>query len=108
MNPCGDGANGDEVVLSVPTEKPGQRPQYSWQYALQASKICKATCHLLAYHFPIGLAWHANVTSKGCMKFANFGLQIGRLKSFAEAGTHLKYCPMGVKAEQVSSMLPGS
>lgn len=26
---------GSTVVLSVPIGKPGQRPQYSWQYALQ-------------------------------------------------------------------------
>ena len=38
VGPGGDGrvADGDEVVLSVPMGKPGQRPQYSWQYALQA------------------------------------------------------------------------
>ena len=42
-------ADGDKVVLSVPMGKPGQRPQYSWQYALQplqSSLICDATCYL--------------------------------------------------------------
>ena len=52
VEPCGDGeiANGNGVVLSVPTEKPGHRPQYNWQYVLQASKvlvICTAACCLL-------------------------------------------------------------
>ncbi len=30
-----------EVVLNVPTGKPGQYPQYSWQYALQQICICQ-------------------------------------------------------------------
>lgn len=50
--PCGDGkvANGEEVVLTVPMGKPGQRPQYSWQYALQVCKssvICNAAFNLV-------------------------------------------------------------
>lgn len=36
VDPGGDEAvAGGTVVLNVPIGKPGQRPQYSWQYALQ-------------------------------------------------------------------------
>ena len=37
VDPGGDEEGpGGKVVLSVPMGKPGQRPQYSWQYALQS------------------------------------------------------------------------
>lgn len=44
-DPAGDDitADGDKNVLNVPVGKPGQRPQYNWQYDLQASKC---SCYL--------------------------------------------------------------
>ena len=80
--PCGDGrlANGDIGVLSVPIEKPGQRPQYNWQYALQIPAIlvifqtARALQLFASVQFPAARAPHANlqfVTGDSiCLKFA--------------------------------------
>lgn len=55
VEPSGDDkvADGDKTVLKVPVGKPGQRPQYSWQYALQASESwCYLQCIVLGAVVP--------------------------------------------------------
>lgn len=106
VEPGGDDriADGDETVLNMPVGKPGQRPQYSWQYALQASKSwCYLQCFVLFAFAPTLKITHSCHT-----KLSDSCILMNAEMHFAATWPHLKYCPMGVEAEQVSLMLPGS